>query len=289
MFLLTEKQPVRGMAVATTTYLVVHPVLHASGFGNQMGMLLQHLAIASESGRVLVVPPFHQPASHRKATIGLELLEADAVLNLTSLLPIAKVLPLRQLAAKMPRGGPANLEPHNGSGNHLVFSSVTSASTPRPMHLAPPPLEPSLAAVRLLRRKRRCAEDSAHPTIIDCDFMGYCHLPACRTRTRRACRRLRGGSCSRVAQRLSNNYLFAHRLAELLCNRASSRAGDAHSVDNAALSRLDNLQRATLVRLTLAGPVRAQAATLARTLGRYAAVHVRLPDASDSSTKGVNA
>eukprot|EP00966_Prymnesium_polylepis_P279748 6463112-Prymnesium_polylepis.1 len=55
------------MVAGSPAYLVVHPVLHTSGFGNQMGMLLQHLAIASEAGRALLIPPFHQPASHRTA------------------------------------------------------------------------------------------------------------------------------------------------------------------------------------------------------------------------------
>ena len=44
-----------------------------------------------------------------------------------------------------------------------------------------------------------------------CSFIGYCHLPGCRSRTRRACRRLPSG-CSRSSQRLPSNYLFAHVL-----------------------------------------------------------------------------
>ena len=50
-----------------TRYLIVRGMLHSSGFGNQVGMLLQHVALAAHTGRVLVLPHIHQPAEHRRA------------------------------------------------------------------------------------------------------------------------------------------------------------------------------------------------------------------------------
>ena len=89
-------------------YLVVHPLLHTSGFGNQVGMLLQHLALAAESRRALVLPPFHQPASHRRASQRAEqLLHADEVFNLTAASTLtAPVIALRDFraTAKVPPG-----------------------------------------------------------------------------------------------------------------------------------------------------------------------------------------
>ena len=54
--------------------LVVHPELHTSGFGNQLGMLLQHLSIAALSHVQLVVPPLHVPVEHRQAPAFAEVL-----------------------------------------------------------------------------------------------------------------------------------------------------------------------------------------------------------------------
>jgi hypothetical protein len=47
--------------------LIVHPLLHESGFGNQFGMALQHLAITQLAGRDLVLPHFRQPREHLAA------------------------------------------------------------------------------------------------------------------------------------------------------------------------------------------------------------------------------
>ena len=44
---------------------MVLPVLHESGFGNQFGMLLEHLSLAQLARAPLQLPPFHQPAEHR--------------------------------------------------------------------------------------------------------------------------------------------------------------------------------------------------------------------------------
>lgn len=44
--------------------VIVHPLLHESGFGNQFGMVLQHLAITQLAGRDLVLPHFRQPREH---------------------------------------------------------------------------------------------------------------------------------------------------------------------------------------------------------------------------------
>ena len=54
---LSAARPMAG--TATDRLLIVHPSLHGSGFGNQVGMLLQHLSLAALSGRALVLPPFH--------------------------------------------------------------------------------------------------------------------------------------------------------------------------------------------------------------------------------------
>ena len=66
---------------------IVHPTLHESGFGNQFGMLLQHVAIAQLSSRPLALPPFHVPREHRAGGTGgavaSSLLAADAALNLS--------------------------------------------------------------------------------------------------------------------------------------------------------------------------------------------------------------
>ena len=46
------------MQNASHATLVVAPTLHGSGFGNQIGMLLLHVSLASLSRRTLVLPPF---------------------------------------------------------------------------------------------------------------------------------------------------------------------------------------------------------------------------------------
>ena len=214
---------------------VVHPMLHTSGFGNQVGMLLQHVAIARLSGRALVLPAIHQPAEHRQQGEPAEESEiaVDAVFNLSSLsVDDAPVLAARQLGSAVALGG----------SQHLTFSTVAAGASPVPLLMRPAPLPTTLAAVELLRRPDRCADgrEDGSPSH-DCSAIGYCHLVSCRTRTKRACRhRRRGGGCSRAMQRLPNNYLFAHRLPALLCGQLDS--GDA-AVDGATRRGLRSLWR----------------------------------------------
>uniref|UniRef100_A0A7S3BT80 Uncharacterized protein n=1 Tax=Haptolina ericina TaxID=156174 RepID=A0A7S3BT80_9EUKA len=262
-------------------YLVIHPTLHTSGFGNQIGMLIQHLAIAAASGRVLVLPPFHVPASHRlTASAPDNLLEPDTVLNLTSLAPLFDVLPLRHLPAAS----------HDGAVLSWT-AALPGAGGPRPLRLAPAPLDAALAAVQLLRQRHGCEEESS-ATGSDCRYVTYCHTAACRTRTRRACRRLRGG-CSRTAQRLPNNYLFAHRLVQLLCGVSPDKRLSRGTVlitgsESPGDLMLDALQRHALSRLQLADAIRMRATELARRLGNFAAIHLRLNDVRDPGSKGFN-
>ncbi|KAL1519661.1 hypothetical protein AB1Y20_023179 [Prymnesium parvum] len=283
------------MAGTPERFFIVYPLLHSSGFGNQMGMLLQHLAIAARSGRTLALPPFHQPSSHREARAAPELLEADSVLNLTALSPIARVLPSRQLAA------PLHL---HSAGMHATFSSL-GATSPTPLFLPAAGSTP-LAALQLLAS-----------TALSHRLVGYCHLLVCRQRMRRACRRVaRRASCALRRHTLPNNYLFAHRLLEMLCvGRPPPSPLNAplppavlytppppsapltptlpsnmnEPLLRATAALLDHVQREALGRLVLAEGLRARARALARVLGRYAAVHVRLPDVADAATKGINA
>eukprot|EP00965_Chrysotila_dentata_P086772 2864359-Pleurochrysis_carterae.AAC.3 len=44
--------------------LTISPVLHTSGFGNQMGMLMLLTAVARLAGRALVLPPIIEPKEH---------------------------------------------------------------------------------------------------------------------------------------------------------------------------------------------------------------------------------
>eukprot|EP00965_Chrysotila_dentata_P086773 2864359-Pleurochrysis_carterae.AAC.4 len=81
-----------------------------------------------------------------------------------------------------------------------------------PLQLAPPPVPTTQAAVELLQLKTRCEEGQRR--LDTCRAIRYCHLPSCRDRTRRRCRKL---GCSRPSQRLPNNYLFAHALPPLVC------------------------------------------------------------------------
>ena len=77
--------------------LVVHPELHASGFGNQLGMLLQHLSIAALSRAKLVVPPLHVPVEHRQVRASAEVLHADEVFNFSALSPLVNVTAFRRV------------------------------------------------------------------------------------------------------------------------------------------------------------------------------------------------
>ena len=71
----------------------VHAPLHASGFGNQVGMLLQHVALAAFSARALVLPPIHQPREHRSVSSSTAPeLRSDAVFNLSAMSPLARVI-----------------------------------------------------------------------------------------------------------------------------------------------------------------------------------------------------
>lgn len=56
--------PSASQPLSTTSWMVL-PVLHESGFGNQFGMLLEHLSLAQLARAPLQLPPFHQPAEHR--------------------------------------------------------------------------------------------------------------------------------------------------------------------------------------------------------------------------------
>ena len=92
--------PPHATAVTTMSYgptLVVHPELHTSGFGNQLGMLLQHLSIAALSHVQLVVPPLHVPVEHRQAPAFAEVLHADEVFNFSALSPLVNVTAFRRV------------------------------------------------------------------------------------------------------------------------------------------------------------------------------------------------
>ena len=301
---------------------IVDPVLHSSGFGNQCGMLLQHVALAALGGRTLVLPPIHQPAEHRRSAE--DSLQADEAFNLSSFAPLARVMSSRQLSF---------------ASAELTFASLHDSQ--QPLHLTPEPSSLTAAVVRLLRQPDNCSA-SRSPRVTEddgrCQSIIYCHLTSCRTHTRRACRRLPHG-CSRTAQRLPNNYLFAHRLAPLLCveGRSTSKSSDElsggrsgssqsassrllpnHRTDRGgiptddeassggggdgvlfgSLDLLDDqatdailirMQQCALRLLRLGESVRTRASQLASRLGRYAAVHVRLADIADSTSKGVRA
>jgi hypothetical protein len=303
---------------------IVDPVLHSSGFGNQCGMLLQHVALAALGGRTLVLPPIHQPAEHRRSAEVEDSLQADEAFNLSSFAPLARVMSSRQLSF---------------ASAELTFASLHDSQ--QPLHLTPEPSSLTAAVVRLLRQPDNCSA-SRSPRVTEdegrCQSIIYCHLTSCRTHTRRACRRLPHG-CSRTAQRLPNNYLFAHRLAPLLCveGRSTSkssdelsgcRSGSSQSASSRLLSNrrtdrggiptddeassggggdgvlfgsldllddqatdaiLIRMQQCALRLLRLGESVRARASQLASRLGRYAAMHVRLADMADSTSKGVRA
>ena len=209
---------------AAQGYLLVQPVLHGSGFGNQVGMLIQHVALAASSGRALVLPSIRLPVEHRAGQAVIDLsVPAHEAFNLSAFAPVAHVLALPQLAS----AGTLDIdqEEAGGSSRMLTFSVAFPggrAHRPaRPLWMPPVPLPPTLAAVALLRRRSGCEEGHRNAdggSTVQCKYVRYCHLPSCRIRTRRTCRRTLGG-CTRSAQRLPNNYLFAHRLAKLVCGQ----------------------------------------------------------------------
>ena len=254
-------------------YLVVHPQLHGSGFGNQMGMLLQHVALAAFSGRTLVLPPVHQPREHQQRRRGEVLsFSADAVFNLSTLAPLARVLSLRQ----------TQLVPDTA---RLTFSAGMGGR--RPLRMPPVPVPPLVAAARMLSQHVVREEDGGSDGV---RHISYCHLPSCRTRTKRACRRLANG-CARSAQRLPNNYLFAHRLGPLLCGgngsstASHSSPGGASSSADAIESTLLAYQRDALSRLALSDELRAKAVGYAKLLGNsFFAVHARLRDVTTAES-----
>ena len=282
-------------------FLVVHPILHTSGFGNQVGMLLQHLAVARLSGRSLALPPIHQPTEHRAPD---ELdeesrIDADGVFNLTTLSTASStVLTTREATSMLAAAGVAL------KTRQLTFASATGDGDGAPLRMRPAPLPAVLAAVELLRDPAACAAGAsrrgagARVASTPCMAIGYCHLVSCRSRTKRACRRQR---CTRSAQRLPNNYLFAHRLPPLLCgvlDQQPGGGGDSLPADaptRAALLGVWRLQHMALRQMRLAAPLRDGAAQAAAALGCFVAIHVRLTDrapsggkASGSPTKGLN-
>ena len=279
------------MAQPQQRYLIVHPVLHTSGFGNQVGMLLQHLAVARLSGRSLVLPPIHQPTEHRAPNEPEEEshIDADGVFNLTTLSTASStVLTTREATSTLAATGVA-VRPRQ-----LTFSSATGDGDGAPLQMQPAPLPALLAAVELLRNPPACVAGAGRRgagavAAAPCAAIGYCHLVSCRSRTKRACRRQR---CTRSAQRLPNNYLFAHRLPPLLCgvldDQQPGGGGDSAPVDastRAALLGVWRLQHVALRQLRLAAPLRDGAAQAAFALGRFVAIHVRLTDRTPSGDK----
>ena len=255
--------------------LVILPSLHGSGFGNQIGMLLLHIALAALTGRTLVLPRFHQPTQHRSKQSNPNDdggLSANDALNLTAFAPLARVIPRRTAAYDI---------------GLLTYSAVDTTGR-RPLKLPPSPLPPLLAAAKLLRSSSVCEEGVGAGGRCGVRDIVYCHLPKCRDRTKRACKKLDGG-CARTSQRLPNNYLFAHRLPSLVCEEnatnilelAGGLASDTES--QGTLTQLARHQRSALKLLTLSDSLKATAAAFAKQLGPYAAIHARLPDVADSS------
>ena len=228
--------------------LVVYPELHASGFGNQLGMLLQHLSIAALGRAHLVVPPLHVPAEHRQNRALREELHADEVFNFTSLAPFVNVTAFRhvpslrwmtrhkEIVAKKMRTLAPLPSSLRGFGDASPSAPIARASSRTTLA--------ELSVIESLREWNRstdgCRVECADVTSGGCafdvttPFVGYCHTSACRVQTRRAasreCRKhrrrhkktkLEGGGCGakhRDYIRLRNNYYFAHKLPWLLCS-----------------------------------------------------------------------
>ena len=320
--------PPRATTVATMSdgpTLVVHPELHASGFGNQLGMLLQHLSIAALSRAKLVVPPLHVPVEHRQVRASAEVLHADEVFNFSALSPLVNATAFRRVpwlqwmaqhqevvGKKMRVFAPLPESRGGRLGDAWNSSPITriSQSTGRA----------DLTMVEVLRMNRsglgRVASGWASRT------WGYCHTVACRGQTRRAAKRecqrqtkMRHsrhgcGGTARKYVRLGNNYYFARKLPWLLCATGAASA-DGASNPATAVARLniedgistaledgapsasyfDELLSATeremLSRLELSRELRSAAAEIAASLGAYACVHVRLrDDEADAASEG---
>ena len=290
--------------MTTPRHLVVHPVLHGSGFGNQVGMLLQHVALAAYSGTVLVLPAIQQPPEHRAANevegTAAYRLAAEQVFNLSAFAPLARVVDARQLP-------PSALSLNPLPGETATLPTFSFGLRRRPLRLPAMDGTPTLvAAARLLRAPYAICEEGHRS---ECEGFAstrglrpvfYCHLPRCRDHTRRVCKRVAGG-CSRPSQRLPNNYLFAHRMASLLCRGGGGSGGGGVGGGGggggggdisaeATSSALERYERLALHHLELSDTVRAAAAPLVRELGDYVALHVRLSDAASPtpSARGVD-
>ena len=133
------------------------------------------------------------------------------MLNLSAFAPLARVVSRRQLAPTI-----GSLKWHEHAT--LTFSAAAGGERARPLRLKPAPLPALLAAAQLLGERASCEEGGDGGCAVQ--HVAYCHTTTCRSRTRRACKRLAGG-CARTAQRLPNNYLFEHRLGPLLCAEGS--------------------------------------------------------------------
>ena len=273
-------------------FYVLHGPLHGSGFGNQVGMLLQHLAIARRAERAVVLPSIGQPREHRAAAKNDDdELAPEEVFDLTSLSSLSAPALTRREFGRLCCGWKAPPPPLPSNTSALLTFSSTLSPRATPLRLAAPPLPAPLAVAQLLRLEAwdgGCEEEDGGGGHGACASIGYCHLPDCAARTRRWCRRKKkrgGAECARASPRLPNNYLFGHRLPPLLCGRAVDG-------DDAALAPLHAAQRDVLRTMELARPLRAAATRLAKSLGGgYSAVHLRLPDASAgfaSRQKGLN-
>jgi hypothetical protein len=318
--------PPHATAVTTMSYgptLVVHPELHTSGFGNQLGMLLQHLSIAALSHVQLVVPPLHVPVEHRQAPAFAEVLHADEVFNFSALSPLVNVTAFRRVPWLRWMA-----QHQEVVGNKMrVFAPLLESRSARlgESWTSPPIARVSLSTgradltmIEVLRTNRSglgtVASDWSRQA------WGYCHTVACRGHTRRAAKRecqrhtkmrhSRHG-CSGTGRkyvRLGNNYYFARKLPWLLCatgaasadgasNPATARRNMEDGVRTAlgdgapSASYVDELLSATeremLSRLELSGELRSAAGEIAASLGAYACVHVRLrDDEADSASEG---
>ena len=188
-------------------------------------MLQLHVSLAAVSRRTLVLPPIHLPLEHRSQTDGGDnSLSADEVLDLAAFAPLTHVQSLRSWPAAplLPRALFTFAELQHGK------SSKRRMRSHHPAQLAAEPVPALVAALGLLRgeaacddrdsarqRGRRRPQHACHGSGPSGDpspaaaasaaaggarssVVAYCHLPSCRSRTRRACKRLRGG-CTRTA------------------------------------------------------------------------------------------
>ena len=302
--------------------LVVHPELHASGFGNQLGMLLQHLSIAALGHAQLVVPPLHVPVEHRQARAFAEMLHADEVFNFSALSPLVNVTAFRRVpwlqwmaqhqevvGKRMRVFAPL---PESRSGRlGETWTSSPIARISLSMGRA------DLTMIEVLRTNR-----SGVGTVGNSQTFTYCHTVACRGHTRRAAKREchrqtkarhsrhRCGGTGRKYVRLGNNYYFARKLPWLLCATGTASANGASNPATSvarrnmedevrtaledgthSASNVDELLSATeremLSRLELSGELRSAAGEIAASLGAYACVHVRLrDDGADAASEG---